>query len=298
MDSPSSTLAVIGSVLLVAAGCTRPSAADPAPVAVAPAPVATRPTVVPADPVAVTEDTCFAVPVTFDDDFAGAKPVDPTLDEALAECTTAAEPNTCAFRIAREYVNANRFELAGPIFVRIALDPNPGPLGAPAAQFAFDCQYLLAAHASSRRAVCFEEMQALIPKLQTRYCETDEPARDPYLCPLLERFSVDVVRKTADDLAARAQAKAGPDAQSLYRQAAETYRALFDEHCRLDASGRNARGKKPSSALRCDELIYNTYVLWRVAGEETQAEAAKAAMLDPQNGLADSELTKRLEAQP
>lgn len=281
-------------VLCTSIGCSPPKDMRDANI---PEPAAVVATSAQADPEPTpleAEPRCYATPVSLNSDYLKVGPVDLAWSDELERCLSSPEPIPCAYAIGKKYFDAHHFELAGPIFERIALDPNAGPAGPYAAEYALECLNVLATRAAPPRPVCIDELQSIVPRLQGRFCAPEQPVSEEVICPLLDMVAVSSTRYSADQLFARTREHPGPDSAASYRRAAGLYRALFDEYCRLDASGRNARGAEPRSELKCDEVIYNTYVIFSAAGDTAQAEAAKAELFDPRNGLTDSEVAKEL----
>jgi len=281
-------------VLCTAISCSPPKDKRDASIP-EPAPVVTASEQAEPEPAHAEEaPTCFASPVALNSSYLRVGPVDPAWRDELDRCPSSPQGIPCAFEIGRKYFDAGHFELAGPIFERIALAPNAGSAGPYAAQIVLECLNVLATRADPPRSVCLDELQSIVPRLQGRYCAPEQPVSEEAICPLLDMVAVSAIRYSADQLFARTREHPGPESAASYLRAAGLYRGLFDEYCRLDASGQNARGVKPRSELKCDEVIYNAYVLFRAAGDTAQAEAAKAELFDPRNGLTDSEVAKEL----
>lgn len=242
---------------------------------------------------------CFSEPVEMDAPTFAPKAITPELGQKLNECATESERDECEFEVARTYFEANRFELAGPIFRRLAMGGQRGEAGYYAAMLLLECENVLGSHAVPPRQLCYEEMAADVPRLIARYCggAPRENHEKDDLCPMLDRIRIDIARLRAEELVKRADRLELPSSASLYREAARGYAAIFEESCKLDGTGRNARGEVPRPEYRCDELIYNAFRCFRAARDTVDAEAARAELLDPKNKLTLSPLARRIAAE-
>jgi hypothetical protein len=73
-----------------------------------------------------------------------------------------------------------------------------------------------------------------------------------------------------------------PDSPARLIRGGEQYMALFERACRGRASS------DPDKYTHCGEVLYEAFVAFNLAGAQDRAEAARAALLDPKNGLTDS----------
>lgn len=282
---------------------TAPSTAVVAPVApVTPAETASAAQDAPAASPAAPQNTdCWAKPVNL----GGGKkklvqaPADTALPGKLALCPGSTDPDECRYAIAKAYYDANRFEDAGPIFKDIALTGKTGELTANAAQLYLDSANLLGTRAEPHRPVCFDDMAASVGPLKARHCAA--PSKDKgvkELCSILERIESDLERLQAENLVKEAD-QGTPDTAaslSLYRRAGDVYMASFHKRCAFHRPPGKKKPEPPPAWIehnRCDEIAFNAMRAYMAAREVDLARAARAALLDPDNGLDRGVLAKK-----
>ena len=224
-------------------------------------------------------------------------PVDRDLGSKLSQCASATDPIACKYAIANAYFKANRYELAAPIFRDIAMTPHAGTPGIYAAQTLMECLNVLGSHAAPPRFACYDEMAAAVPRLKAVHCKAGPTNGPEDLCPLLDRLEVDMARRAAEQWVKQGDRREWFESPPFYARAAETYMGVVETYCRLDAAGKNTRGKVPQPTYACDELVYNAYRAYRMARDRPGARAARDAMLDPANKLVGSPLADRLVAE-
>jgi hypothetical protein len=279
---------------------TAPTTVVVVPVAPTAEPSATAVAVV--EPPPAPQDTgCWGKPVVF----GGGKkklaqgPVDAGLPGKLGLCAGSSDPDGCRYAVAKIYHDANRPEDAGPIFKEVALAGKTGELSASAAQHYLDSLNTLGTEAEPLRTVCFDEMAASVGPLKARHCAA--PSKDKgvkELCTLLERIESDVERLRAEELVKRADRTPENDAAALtlYRQAGDVYMANFNKRCAFHRPPGKKKPEPPPAWIehnRCEEIAYNAMRAYMAARETALAQAARAAMLDPDNGLDKSALAKK-----
>lgn len=237
------------------------------------------------EPVSPGEPDCFHTPVRIDRFGFRPKPMDEAEEEELNHCPPASPQLECDYAKARAYFEHNRFELAAPIFRRVALDPAAGERGVVAAQLMLESMNVLLAKAEPPRRSCVTAMGSDTRQLRALYCSTRNTARADF-CRWLRAIEADIERLSALELVRQADDGA-PNAPTLYRQAGERYMRVFDELC---------QGGQPRDPPfpRCDVLIYNALMAFRAGGAKDRAAAARAALLDPKHKLNNSELARKV----
>lgn len=269
-------------------------------VVVPPAPTATAaPTAEEAAPPAPAETGCFARPVKMRDDqgrFARGAVVSGT-QERLAACGTNADPDACRYEIAKAYHDANLFEESGRIFRDVAVSGKNTELGRLAAPLFLDAANIVAQNADPPRPECYDEMAESVAPLKARHCAVAEKGNAD-LCSLLDRIEASLERRAAEEAVHRAD-KGAPDAPALYRKAGDIYMASFQKRCAFQRPDRKKKPVPPpgwSPDSRCDEIVYNAMRTYMAAGETALAQGARAALLDPDNGLDKGPLAQRAAA--
>lgn len=215
----------------------------------------------------------------------------PGADARLAQCdasATGAERASCRFEVAREYWEAKRFERAGPLFLAVAHDPAAANAAA-AAQLALESINMLGSSADPPRDVCYEVMADEIPKLLAELCTPAPSPGAERACAMFHVVDVDLMRcsECAPGTAS------GHEPGMSYLAAAQIYLKLVNDQCVL-GRGRQAQNE----SLRCDELLYNAYRWFSNGRDLASAARAKALLLDPRNGLHQTDFAKRLMGKP
>jgi hypothetical protein len=284
-SGPAASPASSASVTVVAKGA--PAATPPATQAAASAPTA---------PPATGQGGCFAKPVTLGGKKLQPQPVAEATLNKLPGCDGQTDIDECRFSVARAYFQANRFEDAGPIYKDLAFSSRDD-IAPYAAQLYLECLNVLGSQAEPPRPVCFDEMTDAIAPMQARHCSKGSKDAQE-LCTLLRRIERDIQRMRAEQLIKDAD-KGGPDSLLFYREAGDTYMALFNQHCAFRRPGPGRKPEPPpgwTGDARCDEIAYNAMRAYMAAREPALAESARAALMNPDNGLTKSELTKRAAA--
>lgn len=80
---------------------------------------------------------------------------------------------------------------------------------------------------------------------------------------------------------------------AAYLAAAQIYLKLVNDQCVL-GKGRQAQNE----SLRCDELLYDAYRWFSNGRDSVRAAQVKALLLDPKNGLHQTDLAKRILGKP
>ena len=273
-----------------------PATAKPTPSAVAtsrestPAPASAPVLPRPQNAAPSDEQACFETPVEIIKYGFGPKPMDAAAKARLERCPSTSPRVECEYAKARVYFDHNRFELAAPIFREIALTPGVGERGLYAARLMLECVNILASSAIPPRRSCLALMRSDVQTLLSLYCQKEVEEHKEF-CRVLGGVNVDLQRLAAEELVRQADQGAS-DAEALYREGGERYMSLFEELC---TAGRPTG--HDGFAARCDELVYNALMAFRAGGAKDRAAAARAALLDPRNGLDGSELAERVAAE-
>jgi hypothetical protein len=197
----------------------------------------------------------------------------------------------CRFAWARHHFVTLRPDLAAREFREIALDPANGELATKAASLSLESFNMLGTHAEPPRPACFQNIEDDAKRYLALHCaKTPEPNEE--LCLLLRRIERDIARLEIESMVKQADEGPPNDSLTLYLRAADGYRRLYDEHCNLTLP-RHRRAD-----ARCEELLYNAYRAYRAARRPDEAYEARATLLDPRNGLRDTDLAKRVAAEP
>lgn len=199
--------------------------------------------------------------------------------------------NECRYAWARYHFVTMRPDLAAPELRALALDPASGELGRSAATLALESLNMLATHAEPPRPACIANIEEDTKRYLEVHCATT-PEPDEELCLTLWRIERDIARLEIESLVKLADEGPPNDSRTLYMQAGNGYRRLFDEHCDLKLP-RHRRAD-----ARCEELLYNAFRAFRAGGRPVEAQAARAALLDPRNGLYETQLAKKVASEP
>jgi hypothetical protein len=190
--------------------------------------------------------------------------------------------------VADEYWEAKRFERAGRLFLTVAHD-RAAVDAAAAAQLALESMNMLVAWAEPSRTACSELMANEIPKLLAELCTPTPPPGAERTCAMMHIIDVDLTRCSECVTAT----VSGRDPDTAYRAAAQIYLKLAGGQCVL-GKGRQARDE----SLRCAELLYDAYRWFSNGHDSSRAAQAKALLLNPENGLDQTDLAKRLRDKP
>jgi hypothetical protein len=289
----------IGAVVLLLSGCTpRHRTAE-----AAAAPTATSAAVEPAEEDPLTpatelprdswESECYRAPVRLEHQ-TQPEPLSQVELERLKVCPSAQSFFECELGHAETYLLHQRFELAAPILRRLALDPDSGDRGLDAARLYVESLDRLGAHTDPPRPACYSTIPSDVKQVLALYCQDRGGSRGER-CGWFRQIDNDVERLAAERLVERADMVAdrsspsSPEARRLYRQGGDRYLALFDRACRGRGPG------DPDRYRKCDEVIYMAHKAYRAAGAMDLAEAARASLLDPRNGLSSSPLAEKLK---
>jgi hypothetical protein len=228
---------------------------------------------------------CFDAPVTVAEEFRGQELAG---DPDASPCPWEMRPTQCRFAVARQWLEARRWEKAGPIFLDVALDPTAGNEAMHAARLGLGAMNVLGMHAEPPRAACYEEMRILVPQLLRALCVPLAAADAEETCTILLRILVDIGRLEAEAWTKEADYGA-PNRQRLYERAGDRYVGLARTHC---PPGR------PAPYAHCDEIFYNAYRSYKAARAIDKANAVRAALLDPRNGLEESPFAESVAKEP
>lgn len=240
---------------------------------------------------------CFAKPVTITlSKGAKATPLDPSLPAKLAACDRETDIQACRYKIARAYFDAAKYEEAGPLLREIALNAGSDP-GIHAAQLYLESLNILGAQAEPARPACYDEMASDIGPLQAKHCGKGAKYAAE-LCDILRRIERDLQRKRAEEFVIQADKDQTGGATALYRKAGDAYMAIFNQSCAFRRPDAKHKPEPPpgQADARCDEIGYNAMRAYIAAKEPKLAEAARAALLSPDNQLHKGELAKRAAA--
>jgi len=229
---------------------------------------------------------CFAEPVAYDHRLVTVKPMMHGADERLFECNASAgeKARTCRFDLAREYFEANRFERAGPLLLAIAHDPTAAnaPL---AALLALESINVLISAANPSRYACLKLLEEETPKLLNEHCTPEPRPEAEETCAILH--SIDAIFMSCSECAPRTIT--GRDPEVAFASAGGIYLELAQERC-IFGKGQQVR----NAEMRCDNWLYRAYTAFQEGHDPERAAQARAMLLDPKNGLLQSERAKQL----
>lgn len=233
---------------------------------------------------------CFAEPVKYYHSKRikpiTVKQIPNDVNERLLKCDTSAgdTAQSCRFEIAREYFDANRFERAGPLFLDIAHDPNStdAPM---AALLALESINVLINQAEPSRYACSEVLEEETPKLLNGHCTTDPRPGAEELCAILH--FIDAEFMSCSECPARTIT--GREPKVAFASAGRIYLDLAKNRC-IFGKGKQLRNEE----IRCDNLLYRAYDAFRQSDDLDRATQARAMLLDPKNGLLQSERAKEI----
>lgn len=239
--------------------------------------------------------TCFSKPVVLSDkrDKSGqktsraAQPVPTGLPDKLAACGKEADPEACKVAVGEVYFDANRIEDAGPIFLDVAMNGKTGGAATKAAMLYLECLNVLGREAEPPRMACFDEMVEKVGPLKARHCGAPSKETEK-LCPLLMKIEDDLERLKAEELVKKADRSSESERLPLFRQAGDVYMALFNRRCAFQRPDVKKKPVAPAGWTadnRCDEIGYNAMLAYVAAHEVSLAQAARAALINPDNRL-------------
>lgn len=233
---------------------------------------------------------CFAEPVKYSHpqtiEPITVKPVPNDIHERLIECNAldGDAAQTCRFNIAHEYFDANRFDRAGPLFLDIAHDPNAAT--APmAARLALESINVLINQAEPSRYACSEVLEEETPKLLNGHCTTEPRPGAEELCAILH--FIDAEFMSCSECPARTIT--GREPKVAFASAGRIYLDLAKNRC-IFGKGKQLKNEE----IRCDNLLYRAYDAFRQSDDLDRATQARAMLLDPKNGLLQSERAKEI----
>lgn len=247
----------------------------------------------PPDPTAMTDwkRECFRTPIRV---YRGEQqaPMDRVELQRLEQCPAPRTRLECELVRARAYVEHRRWERAAPLLRRIALDPGSGNLGLDAARLYFDSLDQLGSNTDPVRPACYSIMAADVDRILAIRCAGQGDRRSER-CRWLRRIDDDFEWMGAERLVDRGcylrdqNGQSSAEARALLVEGGDRLVALFDRGCR------GLQPEDPDRYFRCDEVIYGAFRAYHFAGARDEAEAARAALLDPANGLTSSPLAER-----
>lgn len=262
--------------LVACLGCAGHSSATAPPLArtTAAQPASTSP-----DPV---REACLAEPVSYSGEAVTTRSASNT-EPRQAGCGAADDSATCRFEVARRYFEARRFERAAPLFLSIAHEPNAPQRGL-AAELAFESLNVLASRAEPPRSACYDLMSSETFSLLDDLCEPDVPPGAERACATLYIIDIDAAKCSE----CPPGTLSGREPKASYRAAAQYYLRLARRQC-VFGEGK----QKGNEASQCAELLYGAY-RWFSSGQDApRAEEAKQLLLDPKNGLDQTEYAWR-----
>jgi len=188
---------------------------------------------------------------------------------------------------ARTYYEAQHWEEAAIAFRHVALEHASHEAGIYAAQLYLEALNVLATRAEPPRASCIDDMARDVPKLSALYCKSSRKDVDAEQCEVLARVAIGVERTRLEQLVRRADAlpSGSSAAIALYTQAGDGYLALWRGHC----EGPLAKGEKPKQCDGAAEILTNLARAYQAARLLAKAMQARAVLLDPRYGLANTE---------
>jgi hypothetical protein len=215
--------------------------------------------------------------------------VDPAAE--LPECAKDRRAPICRFTVARAYLDAERYERAAPLFIALALDPQSSAIVAPtAAEYALDAMLKLAKRAEPQRPDCWAEVDRAVAKLHAALCGARRAANlhTESACKTLGGYILRVRVAHAYSMA-QLDLLAPPLSREQHEKAGDAFWAIATDYC--------FTGTVPEEP-RCDHMLFNAYHSYRAANLPAKAAQAKAALLDPKNGVHTSEVAKEAALDP
>ncbi len=192
---------------------------------------------------------------------------------------------------ARALFEANHWGEAALAFRAVAVNHADNELGLYASQLFLESLNVLGSAADPPRPSCYDAMARDVPILVGLYCDDKSPVKDQEranACVLLRKIQRDIDRLSAQRLVERADKIEGGDA-ALFEEAGEAYVALA-RRCITESHAAHAT---PASE-HCDELAYNAGKAFMAARKTDRVRDVARLMVDPANGIRESQLTARL----
>lgn len=104
------------------------------------------------------------------------------------------------YQQARVFYEANRWEIAAPLFLEVALDTTFHEIRIYAASLYLDAVNLILAHRPSRSAACLDELGQRIPQLAQHLCSPSPSPEAQEICRVLENLDCAVAERRAESL--------------------------------------------------------------------------------------------------
>ena len=177
------------------------------------------------------------------------------------------------------------YDRAAQLFLQIAHGPTSA-LSAQAGELAFDSIALLGNGARPPRPGCFDLLARELPQLLDKFCSPAGAPGAKKLCAVLYSADVDMTRCSE----CTTGSLSGRDPRWEQLTSAQLFVDTAREQCVF------GRGSEEINAThRCDELLFSAYRMYRDAGAEAQAREVKRMLLDPTNGLQQTDSARRLK---
>lgn len=167
------------------------------------------------------------------------------------------------YQQARVFYEANRWEVAAPLFLEVALDTTPHEIRIYAASLYLDTVNFLLVHRPARAAACLEELEQRIPQIAQHLC-TPSPSPEAHeICRVLESMDCAIAERRAHSLVT----------SESYREASLAFERLT--------------ARPTCTDLRYDEALYNAATAAERAGDLVRAHALRARLRDlfPESAL-------------
>jgi hypothetical protein len=196
------------------------------------------------------------------------------LAKAEATATTADKP----FARGRTYFQARHWVESARAFRTVAFAHPDTDVGIYAVTLYLESLNILGAHGN--RPGCYEDMARDVPPLAALYCGTRRSAHEEQ-CVVLEKVEADIERLAAQRLIERADRD--PNDPADYRAGAQKYMSVLSTYCLL-----------AKVIDHCDEIAFNAASAFIAAHDMSSAVNVQSLMLNPNNRMDRSPLTKRL----
>ncbi len=188
---------------------------------------------------------------------------------------------------ARTYFEAQHWEEAGVAFRDVALNHADHEAGIFAAQLYLESINVLGSKSEPPRPSCFDRMSEDVPKLIGLYCQGAKAKTNEEQCTSLQKIQCDIHRLKAENLVKLADA-GGPTSLRTYEEAGNAYITLWRTY-----GEEPIRNKQPMQCERMDEVVYNAAKAFQAGRLIAKAIQARQILLNPDNQLASSELSKK-----
>jgi tetratricopeptide (TPR) repeat protein len=189
-----------------------------------------------------------------------------------------------AYRRARLYFGANRFQEAAVLFRDIATRGAEAPVGVYAMQLYLESINVLGTQGA---AACYDDMARDVPVFLGLYCKDGREKANADACGILDRIQRDIERLAAENDIRAADRLPREQAMDRYRAGAERYLEIWQRH------GAAACQAKQPGCERAEEILYNAARAFQAAREMPKSIAVRQILIDPRYNLHRTELARK-----